>query len=98
MSDGLTPLQICRSLRLRPPPPRRRPSPARRIVCLASGAWRTGAARAGGGERAGLGGEGAGSRGLAWLKAGPQLSVKPRLSLCALHPSALGAQGVLCRP
>lgn len=27
MSDGLTPLQILRSLRLRPPPPRPRPDP-----------------------------------------------------------------------
>lgn len=60
MSDGLTPLQICLSLRLRLPPPRRRPSPARRIVCLASGAWRTGEARAGrrGARRAGRGGRG----------------------------------------
>lgn len=63
MSDGLTPLQIFRSLRLRPPPrAAARPELPRaewRTICLARGLAVRG------------GQEGAGSQGLSGLGAGP---------------------------
>lgn len=89
MSDGLTPLQIFRSLRLLPPPPRHRATSR-----AAPFVWRPGPGglaprgRRRGARTAGPGGRG--EPGLAWLEAGPEPSVKPRLSPCALHPRRPG--------